>query len=230
MKKIIASLLLVLTYYASNGQCSEVSLSVSASDTTYVQLFHPGFSIIPSGFDNICEWEVTSFSGDSIFQGTTSGQLNEQSFVLFDHSIPITDSMQATLVITNNTEGIICTVVDTLYWNEIEVLPGSLIGNWEILSSNGGVEKEITTTTEITLKGENLELFPSPTYDFFQIKGDQEIYSFTIYDSNGQISATHNNISRFEKVDISNYSPGIYWVQFRDTNNRTIEVKKVLKM
>jgi hypothetical protein len=230
MKKIIVSLFLVLSYYASNGQCSEVSIQISASDTAYVQLYHAGIFLIPSGLDNFCEWEVTSFSGDSVFQGTTTGQWSEQSFVLFDHSIPITDSMKATLIITNNTAGISCTIKDTLYWNETEVLPGSFIGNWEVLSSNGGVEEEIITSTAINTEDESFELFPSPAYDHFQIMGDQELYSFTIFDSNGQILATHNNISRLEKVDISNYSPGMYFVQFRDENNKTKGVKKILKM
>jgi len=40
------------------------------------------------------------------------------------------------------------TMNDTLYWNEMEVLPGSFIGNWDILSVNGGVEEPIVTSID----------------------------------------------------------------------------------
>lgn len=212
------------------GQCSTVSVQVSASDTSIVQLYHAGFFLIPSGFANICEWEVTTFSGEIVYQDTTSGDAFEQGMVTFDHAVPITDSMKATIIITNNMEGIICTMKDTLYWEEIEVLPGSFIGNWAVLSSNGGVEEEITPTTEVLLDAKSIELFPSPVQDYFQIKGNQNVYSFTILGLNGQLLDSFTNIQELEKVDISTYPPGMYLVQFRDENNRNIGGKKIIKM
>lgn len=113
MKKFITSVILIS---AAHGQCSTVNISVSASDTSYVQLYHPGFFNIPSGFANVCDWEVTTFTGELVFENTTSGDAFEQGLVLFDHTVPITDSMKVTVAITNPIEGIICTISDTLYW------------------------------------------------------------------------------------------------------------------
>jgi hypothetical protein len=165
-----------------------------------------------------------------IHQDTTSGDANEQSTTLFDHSIPITDSMKVTLLITNTTEGVTCTMNDTLYWKETEVLPGSFIGNWEILSSNGGVEDMITASTEIIKVAQDMALFPCPAHDYFQIKENQNIYALTILDLNGKPLESINNVRAQEKVDISSYPSGIYLVQFWDENNRAIGIKKIIKM
>jgi hypothetical protein len=229
MKKIIALIFFVIANLVLKGQCSTVSVQVSSSDTSYVQLYHAGFFNIPSGFVNICEWEVTTFSGEIIYQDTTSGDAFEQGLVLFDHSVSISDSMKATIVITNDVEGIICTMNDTLYWKETEVIPGSFIGNWEVVSGNGGVEEEITSSNEITIEVKKIKIFPSPVLDYFQIEGNQDIYTFTILDLNGQILETYSNIHRRGKVDISYFPSGMYFVQFWDKNNRNIGVKKIIK-
>ena len=229
MKQIIAVTFFVFSNLVVFGQCSTVSVQISSSDTSYIQLYHAGFFNIPSGFANICEWEVTTFSGEIIYQDTTSGSAFEQGQVLFNHSVPITDSLKATIVITNDIEGIICTMNDTLYWKETEVLPGSFIGNWDVLSSNGGEEEDITSSNEIAIEKNEIRLFPSPTQDYFQIEGKQAIYSFTILNLNGQILETFNNIRRLQKVDISYFSTGMYFVQFQDEKNRNLIVKKIIK-
>ena len=207
MKQIIALILFLSANLVSYGQCSTVSISVSSSDTTYVQLYHAGFFVIPSGFANICEWEVTTFSGDIIYQDTTSGDAFEQGLVLFDHTVPITDSMKATLVISNNKEGIICTINDTLYWEEIEVLPGSFIGNWAVLSGNVGMEEEISTSYEVAAGANKVDIFPSPVHDYLQIAGSQSVYSFAIMDLNGKILGTYNHIHNRQKVDARIVNP-----------------------
>jgi len=138
--------------------------------------------------------------------------------------------MKATIVITNNTEGITCTMNDTLYWKETEVLPGSFIGNWDVLSSNGGVEEPIITSLEVVQDLPTIELFPSLVYDHFNIKGDFDVYLFSILDLNGQLLATHNNLPSHEKVDISHFSAGLYFVKFWDKNKRNLVIKKIVKM
>ncbi len=230
MKKILSLLVFVLAQFASYGQCSSVAVQVSSSDTTSIQLYHAGFFLMPSGFDNICEWEVSSFSGEILHQATTSGNANEQGFTLFDHSIPLTDSMKATIVITNNTEGITCTMTDTLYWKETEVLPGSFIGNWAVLSSNGGVEEPITTSTNEIQSISTIALFPSPAYDYFELRGDLANYAFSIFDLNGQHLASYHNVYQQEKVDVSHFSAGMYFVHIWDEQRRYVGVKKMIKL
>ena len=137
-------LLILLTTFSFCGrsiaQCSDVSLLVSSSDTTYVQLYHPALFLIPSGDANICYWTVTTFSGELVHSDTTSGDFEAQSFSYFDHSVPVTDSMKVTLIIENPVEDITCAINDTLFWEETEVIPGVFFGSWAILSDNGGVE------------------------------------------------------------------------------------------
>lgn len=229
MKQIIAFIFFVSASLGLNGQCSFVSVQISSSDTSYVQLYHAGFFILPSGFANICAWEVTTFSGEIVYQDTTSGTAFEQGLVLFDHDVPITDSMKATIVITNNLEGFICTIRDTLFWKETEVLPGFPIGNWEVLSSNGGVEESITSSNEMAIGTNGISIFPSPAYDHFRIEGDRDDYSFVIFDLNGRILYDYQHIQNREKVDVSGFPSGMYFIQFRDKDDLNIGISKLIK-
>lgn len=229
MRPFIALFFFVTAHLTSYGQCSTVSVQISSSDTTYIQLYHAGFFNIPSGFANVCVWEVTTFSGEVIYRDTTSGNASEQGFVLFNHSVPLTDSMKASIVITNNPEGIICTMKDTLYWEETEVIPGAFIGNWAVLSGNGGTEEEITTTN-IVSDLEEIEILPSLVHNYFSITGSRDAYRITILDMSGQIMASYNNVLNQDKVDVSYFPSGMYLILFRDEFNRHIGIKKMMKM
>lgn len=229
MNQVIAFVLIVFSNLVAYGQCSTVSVQISSSDTSYVQLYHAGFFNIPSGFANICEWEVTTFSGEIVYQDITSGDAFEQGLVLFDHSISISDSMKATIVITNKIEGTICTMNDTLYWKETEILPGSFIGNWDVLSSNGGVEETITSSFEIESESKAVKIFPSVTHDYIHIESRQEFYSFIIVDSNGRILETFDKIKARQKVDITALPIGLYFVQIWDEINMYLGTKKIVK-
>ncbi|NNC94920.1 MAG: T9SS type A sorting domain-containing protein [Chitinophagales bacterium] len=193
-------------------------------------LYHAGFFNIPSGSANVCVWEVTSFSGQIIFQDTTSGDAFEQGSVLFKHSVSITDSMKASIVITNDTEGIICTIKDTLYWKETVVIPGSVIGNWEVLSGDGGVEEQITSSDEISFNRCDIKLFPSTVHNSFRIEGRHDIIIVTIIDLNGRVMETYDNISTIAKFDVSHYPWGMYLVRFRDDKNRMVGFKRFIKI
>lgn len=143
MKKCLNLLLALVFSLSLCSQCSDVGIQISSSSETSVALYHAGFFLIPSGFDNVCDWEVVDFSGNTIHEATTTGEWADQSFSLFDHMVPITDSMQVSLTITNETSGILCEVSDTLFWELTEVLPDVFIGNWAVLSNNGGIETDV---------------------------------------------------------------------------------------
>ena len=230
MKNTLLILLFVFANLAAHAQCSSVGVQISSSDTSYIQLYNAAFFLIPSGIDNVCEWTVTTFDGELIHKDSTFGEFNDQSRSYFDHSVSIADSMKATIVITNDTEGIICTINDTLYWEEIEVLPGAIIGNWSVLSDNGGVEVVISNASEYILNSSDIELFPSPTYDYFSIKSERDFHSITILDVNGQIIAQNINVLSNEMIDISQYATGVYFVQFWNKNSQSISTKKIVKI
>lgn len=228
MKKTFALLSLLMAFFTAHGQCSSVDVSVSSSDTTHIQLYHPGFFNIPSGFANICVWEVTTFSGAIVHQATTSGDWADQSFMLFDHMVPITDSMQVTLVISNDTSNITCTIIDTLYWNETEVLPGSFIGNWAILGSNGGLQTGLNDQAKSN--SANIIVFPSPTVDHIQIKGTGSNYALSIVDVNGALMVTHTNVKTSERVDVSRLPTGVYFIRIWNDHNVPMGVRRFVKM
>lgn len=232
MTKFIISAFLFLIPFVSFTQCSTVSVQISSSDTSYVQLYQAGFFNIPSGFANICEWKVTDFSGQVIHQEITSGGSSEQSTVLFEHLIPITDSMKASIKITNETEGITCTMADTLYWKETEVLPGAFIGNWDVLSNNPGIEEDIMSSTElIKLTPKSIRIIPSIVYDEFKIEGKiGNEYSIFILDVNGKILMTLKKSHSFGSLNVSLFSAGVYFVHIVDEKNKRRVIKKIVKM
>jgi hypothetical protein len=229
MKKIIASIILTTATIVAYGQCSSMGVSVSSSDTAFVQLYHPGFFLIPSGFANTCEWEVTTFSGELVFEDATAGDAFEQGLVLFEHTVPITDSMEVTVAITNTIEGIICTVTDTLFWKETEVLPGIFIGNWDVLNIIGGVEEVLTSTSEYGGETDDFKVFPSPCETYFQIEGRQDLYSLSILNLSGQVIDSRANVSRLEKVDVSHLPAGMYFVHIQSADRSSHGVQRMVK-
>lgn len=228
MKNYLALLLFTFCTLNLTGQCSSVGISISSSDTSYVQLYHAGFFNIPSGFANTCGWEITSFTGELIHEEITSGAFEDQSFMLFNHDVPLTDSMRVSLVITNDTAGIICTILDTLFWSETEVIPGSFIGNWEVLSNNVGIEEGIISSLYSFTDEDNIKVFPSPTNNSFYVKGDRNTYSFSIVNLSGQTLSTYVNIDSQETIDVSYLSSGVYLINFENTKNRYLSSQKLI--
>ncbi|MFK7797599.1 MAG: T9SS type A sorting domain-containing protein [Aureispira sp.] len=230
MRLLTILLLSILSNWAVYGQCAALGVSVSASDTSYVQLYQAGFFLIPSGIDNVCEWEVTTFSGVLVHRDTTSGSHNDQSTTLFNHTIPIADSMNLRLFITNVTTGITCTIEDTLFWEEIQVLPGAFIGNWNVLSNNTGKEDPLFVSTPNLQNLQKIAIYPTPTQNYFQLKTNQSIHQLTIVDLNSRVLTSLNALAPQQlTIDVSTYPSGVYFVQCWDTKQQLIASHKLIK-
>jgi len=208
MKGSFFCLLFVLVSITAKTQCEDVAIQVSSSDETFVQLYHAGFFNLPSGFDNICDWEVTDFSGSIIHEATTSGVWADQSFTSFSHSVPITDSMKVTLIISNETSGLTCEMNDTLFWKLTEILPGTFIGDWEVLSSNPG--EDISFSLNL-LEATNLNCF-GDNNGFISVEtaGGDAPFTFTIND--GPVTSSS---------EFSNLSAGEYIIEASDSGGKT---------
>lgn len=213
MKAAICALFLSCGIAFSFAQCDMTSVSVSFSDTDMVQLYHPGFFLIPSGEDNVCDWTVQDFSGQVIHSDSTTGAAFEQGRILFNHMVPITDSMEVNLVITNATEGITCTIQDILFWEEIEVLPGSFIGNWAILSNNVGTQDSIVSGVDSKSLQSEITLYPSPAADFFFVKGIQGQQNLRILNASGLVVMEEEMVSEHQMIDSSTLPKGLYIVE-----------------
>ncbi|MEZ4739091.1 MAG: T9SS type A sorting domain-containing protein [Flavobacteriales bacterium] len=228
MNKFHTLLTAILSSFTAHGQCGDVAILVSASDTSYVQLYHPAFFLIPSGFANVCTWEVATFDGAVVHEAITFGEWADQSFTLFDHTVPITDSMLVTLVITNDSSGITCTITDTLYWEETEVLPGSFIGNWAILNSSGGVQTGSADRAGTDKVG--FAVLPGPALDHVRITGLGGSCSLAIHDANGALVATHANVGNNERVDVSWLPSGVYLIRLWDARELPLGTRRFVKL
>ena len=229
MKTIFTILALLSVQAFCFAQCSSVGVQISSSDTNQIQLYHAGFFNIDSGYANVCEWEVTTFQGNVVHQATTSGQWADQSFSLFNHSVPVTDSMEVTLFITNPLAGITCSITDTLVWEETEVLPGSFIGNWSILGDYVGEENELITSVISRRTEKQIEIIPSLVTDQFIIRNIDENFSIIMFDSLGR-KVFDKTMYGWEVLNISSFKPGMYYVHIYDANDKIMDIKKLMKM
>ncbi|MCU0319180.1 MAG: T9SS type A sorting domain-containing protein [Flavobacteriales bacterium] len=227
MKQLYIIVSFFLASSVAFGQCQFVDVSVSSSDTSYVQLYHPGFFLLPSGNANVCEWEVTTASGEIVFETTTSGAAFEQGSVLFDHTVPITDSMFVNLLISNPVSGLTCLITNTLYWEETEVLPSIFIGNWNVIGFNPGVA---TAVDEAGISAErDFALFPSPAMDHLRIDAPRSVYALTIWSATGALVHSEANFMTSQPIDVSLLQPGIYFVGLQDERGVNRGMQKFIK-
>lgn len=227
MKLLYTLVALILTNSTALAQCENMDIGVTSSDTTQVQLYHPGFFILPSGSANVCEWEVTTAAGDIVFQATTSGAAFEQGSVLFDHTVPITDSMFVTVVISNPVSGLTCLITNTLVWDETEVLPGSFIGNWNVIGFNPGVA---TAVDEAAIGGAgDFALFPSPALDHLRIDAPNSVYALTLWSATGELVHSEANFMTSQPLDVSQLQPGIYFLGLQDEQGVSQGMRKFIK-
>ena len=82
---------------------------------------------------------------------------------------------------------------------------------------------------EITRYNKAIKVYPNPVADVLTIETgeNQDRQSFEIINSTGQI-VLQGNLSGKTVVQITNLSPGIYLIKFR--NGRSFEFKKILKI
>ena len=227
MKQLCTLLLLAFAGTTTRAQCSSVSIQISSSDTGYVQLYHAGFFLIDSGYANVCTWEVTTFNGTLVHQDTTSGLWADQSFSQYQHNVPITDSMVVSLVIENPVSGITCTLVDTLFWEETEVLPGQFIGNWAVLNSSGGIATgldDLRPSAEL-----DILIYPSPADDHIRIKGLPGSVSLEVVDLLGQVVAVRPDFGTEDRLDVSALPSGVYLVRLSNRNGTVLGLRKFSK-
>lgn len=97
---------------------------------------------------------------------------------------------------------------------------------WEELNIGQTVCIESPLTNEIFInEGRKTELFPNPTQSSLTLKTDQ-IYTIEIVNANGKVLSSFQMESQEQKIDVSQFEKGIYFIRFWE-NNDTF-VKKIL--
>ena len=66
--------------------------------------------------------------------------LVNENFFQFSHNVPVTDIMNVSALLTNDSAGVACLIEDQLYWEMVEVIPGSYYGTWAFVHDNVGVD------------------------------------------------------------------------------------------
>ena len=217
MKKYTALLLfLSLSLTSFSQQCSWLHLSVSNADSSFIQL-----ELITPKDSTIIEYEITDFLGNIVHQETIIGGAG---LMLFNHTVPVTDSMKVIALIRNDVAGMLCKVEDTLFWKETVVGTTSIF-NWQILSGNLGFS--VLDVNESHIDGSDFMVFPSPAFNKLYINGPEESYSFTISNIRGQLILENKSSSDREKVDVSNFPSGLYFLTI--SSNRGMETIRFVK-
>ena len=186
-------LLLVLgSIVPLHAQCDSLGVLVSASDSNYVQLYHPGFFMFGAtanvgGFDNVCFWTITDVDGNIIHEAETAGDWENQSFLLFNHDIPVMDTLFVDLVLTSPLEDHDCCISDTLVWVETEVLGDVIFGDWNTEPGgwNFGMACNVSSVNAPPAM-ETIQLSPQPASASLHIEGLQGGESIQVLDATGR--------------------------------------------
>jgi arylsulfatase A-like enzyme len=92
---------------------------------------------------------------------------------------------------------------------------------------------DVPTSPLSVIENENdksiqFNIFPNPTVDSFQIKGDLENYIVRIIDVHGSILDSFSNNKNELGIDLSNFKNGIYIISFENKKNPVIKFRKIL--
>ena len=90
--------------------CDQISMVVNVgSDTTSLNVYHAGQYLTHPQEHNIFTWEFTDNQGNIISQDT----LIDEAFYSFSHNFPITDTMNVTVYLRNDSANL-----DSWYINQ----------------------------------------------------------------------------------------------------------------
>ena len=158
MKKILLTLAIALGLAPTTKAqvitcipCDLINMSVNiGSDTTSLNIYHAGQYLTHPQEFNVFAWEFTDQQGNIIFEDT----IVDDEFVSFSHSFPISDTMNVTVYLRNDSailaDGNIvnCLFEDQIYW-EVGVYPsGTPWGRWEFINENVGVDQNVVLAVD----------------------------------------------------------------------------------
>ena len=79
------------------------------------------------------------------------------------------------------------------------------------------VNTTILSVDDISVINNSLKVYPNPTSEFIQISGFKNTENYSIYTVMG-LEISKGSISIDEKIDVKNYSNGLYFLKFENGN------------
>ncbi len=223
MKKILLSLIIALGLTQTTQaqvSCDMMNLIVNVSDTGLVKLYHPGHYLTWPQSENVIVWEITDSQGNIIADDTL---INNSDF-LFYHNIPLTDTMNVTARLTNDSAGIACLIEDKLYW-EVTTIGTSVLGRWEFVYDNVGVD--VTNTVGIDdIEPTTASVYPNPSSDVINISLNKgQLLKIELFSMTGRLIFKKDLNSKTYALNIGDYPSGVYLVRVFNQNNDIVNTK-----
>ena len=223
MKKILLSLIIALGLTQTTQaqvSCDMMNLIVNVSDTGLVKLYHPGHYLTWPQSENVIVWEITDSQGNIIADDTL---INNSDF-LFYHNIPLTDTMNVTALLTNDSAGIACLIEDKLYW-EVTTIGTSVLGRWEFVYDNVGVD--VTNTVGIDdIEPTTASVYPNPSSDVINISLNKgQLLKIELFSMTGSLIFKKDLNSKTYALNIGDYPSGVYLVRVFNQNNDIVNTK-----
>jgi hypothetical protein len=223
MKKILLSLIIALGLTQTTQaqvSCDMMNLIVNVSDTGLVKLYHPGHYLTWPQSENVIVWEITDSQGNIIADDTL---INNSDF-LFYHNIPLTDTMNVTALLTNDSAGIACLIEDKLYW-EVTTIGTSVLGRWEFVYDNVGVD--VTNTVGIDdIEPTTASVYPNPSSDVINISLNKgQLLKIELFSMTGRLIFKKDLNSKTYALNIGDYPSGVYLVRVFNQNNDIVNTK-----
>ncbi|MDC1327210.1 T9SS type A sorting domain-containing protein [Ulvibacter sp.] len=219
MKNILLTLLifagLAQTTQAQVG-CDDMNLIVNVgSIQDYVDIYHPGHYLTSPREDNVITWTITDDQDNIVVEET----LTNEAFFAFNHNVPITDTMNVSVVLRNETAGVACLIQDVLYWEETEVIPGVFTYSWAFLYGNVGTLgiDDVSHTT--------ISIYPNPVSEMLYVDSSEPIKTIKIFNKIGQLVRSNSN---YNKIDTENMQSGLYIVHVYFENGQSV-IQKLIK-
>lgn len=211
--------------------CDQLGMSVNVgSDTTALSIYHSGQYLTHPQEQNVFAWDITDMLGNIIFQDT----LVDNAFCNFSHNVPITDTMNVIVYLTNNSailpngNPINCFFEDQIYW-ETGIYPsGTPWGRWEFIHGNVGIDmNNVSVINE--MESASVRVYPNPIHDIVNISLDKgHLSKIELFTMTGRLICTMELNSSIYTINIGDYVSGVYLMKVFNQNNDVISTK-VLK-
>ena len=215
--------------------CDMLGMSVNVgSSTNSISIYHSGQYMTHPRENNIFSWKFTDQQGNILHQDT----IVNDAFCNFGHNWSLTDTINVTVHLVNdsanldgwytsqglplNGNSINCLFEDQLYWSTGTSTPW---GSWTFVHGNPGFD--VTNVNESKQIESNLKIYPSPTSNYINIEGPNEVYSLQILNIQGQLFHELNNIDGHQNIEVSFLPSGLYFIKVN--YNKVNQIIRFLK-